>query len=212
MKIRSYKFLILILAVLFILLGNSCNTNAQSQAEIEVGKQQTYAKLEMKADSALAYCKAKGLNTDYCILVDFSIHSGCDRMFVWDFQQDSIKYEGLCCHGAGKRSTPTHPVFSNEEGSLCSSLGHYKVASRYVSDWGINVGYQLKGLDSTNSNALKRAVTLHSHTPVASQEIYPRHLPMGYSHGCTVISNLLMTNLDELLKNNKNPMLLWIYE
>lgn len=35
------------------------------------------------AEAALKYCKANGLRTDYCILVDFSVHPGKNRFFVW---------------------------------------------------------------------------------------------------------------------------------
>ena len=68
-------------------------------------------------------------NTNYCFLVDFSIHSGKRRFFVWDFKGDSVKYASLCAHGYGKNSTLSKPVFSNVEGSYCSSLGKYKVGS-----------------------------------------------------------------------------------
>jgi hypothetical protein len=69
----------------------------------------------------------------------------------------------------------------------------------------------MKGLEASNSNAFKRIVVLHSYDPVAENEIYPEHLPMGWSLGCPVISNSLMTNIDHLLKRKKKPVLLWIY-
>ena len=44
-------------------------------------------RLKEKADSAKVYCVKNGLNTNYCFLVDFSIHSGkairfCVPVFV----------------------------------------------------------------------------------------------------------------------------------
>lgn len=36
-------------------------------------------RLKEKADSAKVYCVKNGLNTNYCFLVDFSIHSGKKR-------------------------------------------------------------------------------------------------------------------------------------
>ena len=95
-------------------------------------------------------------NTNYCFLVDFSIHSGKRRFFVWDFKGDSVKYASLCAHGYGKNSTVSKPVFSNVEGSYCSSLGKYKVGIRSYSKWGINIHYKLHGLEATNDNAFKR--------------------------------------------------------
>lgn len=98
-----------------------------------------------KALAAKAYCIENGFNTNYCFLIDFSIPSGKKRFFVWDFKGDSIKYSSLCAHGYGKESTLKKPVYSNVEGSYCSSLGKYKVGIRSYSKWGINVHYKLHG-------------------------------------------------------------------
>jgi hypothetical protein len=170
-----------------------------------------FSRLKAKADTAEAFCKQKGMNTQYCFLVDFSIHSGKNRFFVWDFANDTIRYESLCCHGYGMKSTQTKPVFSNVEGSYCSSLGKYRMGARSYSQYGINVHYKMHGLDKINSNAFKRWVVLHSHTPVPDHEIYPGHLPLGWSQGCPVINNDIMRKVDTLLKNAKKPILLWIY-
>lgn len=78
-------------------------------------------RLREKAQAGKAYCDKNGYNTNYCFLVDFSIHSGKRRFFVWDFKGDSVKYASLCAHGYGKNSTVSKPVFSNVEGSYCSS-------------------------------------------------------------------------------------------
>lgn len=174
-------------------------------------KQAAYDRIKSKADSALIYCKQKGFNADHCYLVDFSIHSGKHRFFIWDFKGDTIKMSSLCAHGYGQNSTTSKPVFSNVEGSYCSSLGRYKTGTRAYSNYGINVHYKLHGLDVTNSNAFKRWVVLHAHTPIPDQEIYPQHLPLGYSQGCPVISNSVMKEIDDMLKKSKKPLLLWVY-
>lgn len=92
-------------------------------------------RLQEKALAAKAYCIENGFNTNYCFLIDFSIPSGKKRFFVWDFKGDSIKYSSLCAHGYGKESTLKKPVYSNVEGSYCSSLGKYKVGIRSYSKW-----------------------------------------------------------------------------
>ena len=164
-------------------------------------------RLKEKVDSAKAYCVKNGLNTNYCFLVDFSIHSGKKRFFVWDFKGDSILCASLCAHGYGKNSTVSNPVFSNMEGSYCSSLGHYKVGARSYSKWGINVHYKLHGLEATNNNAFKRVVVLHSYDLIPAVEIYPAHLPLGMSQGCPVISNDVMRRVDKLLKDEKKAII-----
>ena len=167
--------------------------------------------MKLKADSAKVYCVDKGFNTNYCFLVDFCIHSGKKRFFVWDFRGDSVVYASLCAHGYGKNSTASKPVFSNVEGSYCSSLGRYKVGIRSYSKWGINVHYKLHGLEPTNDNAFKRVIVLHSYDLVPATDIYPVHLPLGISQGCPVICNDVMRKVDKLLKGEAKPVLLWMY-
>lgn len=171
-------------------------------------------RIEEKAKEALTFCKKNGYNTDFCILIDMSIHSGKYRMFIYDFINKKVERSSLCAHGCGKdnkKSTGEQPLFGNEEGSLLTSLGKYKIGIRSYSQWGINVHYKLHGLDTTNSNAFKRIIVLHSYNPVPSIEMYPLHMPMGWSFGCPVTDNTTMTLLDEKLKNGSKPVLLWIY-
>lgn len=163
-----------------------------------------------RINEALAFCKKNKMDTSIAIMVDMSIHSGKNRFFVYDFKRKEITIEGLCAHGVGGGSTPTKPVFSNKEGSYCTSLGKYKVKGRAYSNWGINVHYKMYGLEKTNSNAFKRIVVLHSYSPVPNQEIYPQTL-FGQSAGCPVLSDATMRKIDELLKTRKKPVLLWIY-
>lgn len=57
-------------------------------------------KLEnIKINEALSFCKKKNMDTDICIMIDISIPSGKNRIFVWDFNKKSILFEGLCAHG-----------------------------------------------------------------------------------------------------------------
>ena len=161
---------------------------------------------------ALAYCKKNKLNTDYCFLVDFSIHSGKNRFFIYDLKNNSILQSGLVCHGIGKNSTAEKPIYSNEVGSNCSSLGKYKIGKRSYSNWGIHVHYKMHGLESTNNNAFKRQVVLHSYSYVSKTELFPSHLTMGWSLGCPVLADGLMKKIDNLLQKTKKPTLIWIFE
>jgi hypothetical protein len=170
-------------------------------------------RLRSKAKVGLEYCRAKKLNTDFCILIDMSLHSGKKRAYIWDFKKDTILKAGMCSHGCGNNSwsstyTKERPVFSNVPDSHCSSLGKYKVAKRGYSQWGIHVNYVLHGLESSNSNALKRQIVLHSWDDVSDTEVYPAGTPEGW--GCPALSNELMRAADEVLKTNYN-CLLWIF-
>jgi hypothetical protein len=171
-------------------------------------------RIEEKAKEALAFCQLNDYNTDFAILIDMSIHSGKYRMFIYDFNRQEIERKALCAHGSGRdnmRSTGARPLFGNVEGSLLTSLGKYRIGTRSYSQYGINVHYKLHGLEESNSNAFRRIIVLHSHTPVPSTEMYPAHMPMGWSHGCPVTDNETMTYLDIKLRGSNKPVLLWIY-
>lgn len=169
-------------------------------------------RISSKATSAKAYCKKNNMNMEFCFLVDLSIHSGKNRFYIYNFKTNTISYSGLVCHGMGKNSTHENPVYSNEVGSNCTSLGKYKIGKRAYSNWGIHVHYKMHGLDKTNSNAFKRLVVLHSYEYVSETEIYPNHLTLGWSLGCPVVANDLMTHIDALLKKAKKPTLIWIFD
>ncbi len=171
--------------------------------------------LKTKASEARSYCEEKGLNTSYCILVDFSLHSGKKRMFVYDLEKDSVMAMGMVSHGCGDNPwgldfTKSKPVFSNEHESHCSSVGKYRIGKRGYSNWGINVNYKLHGLESTNSNAYDRIIVLHSWKDIPNEEVYPDGTPEGW--GCPAVSNDFMTYLDAILKEKDKDVLLWIYE
>lgn len=206
-----FKFL---KALIFCLLFFTGVTTIYVFARNDAPSEETSIRLKEKATEALSFCKKNGYNTDFCILIDMKVHSGRHRLFVWDMQEDKIEHKSLCAHGAGKgenRSTGSKPLFSNVNGSYLSSLGKYKIGARSYSQWGINVHYKMHGLEPTNNNAFKRIVVLHSHTPVTASEIYPAHMPMGWSLGCPVVDNTTMEYLDKKLKKSKKPVLLWIY-
>jgi hypothetical protein len=208
--IQHYLFPILFIAVAGIFLnagakpGFSINaTTLSGTAAMPVSR----ARLE---ESRL-FCKKNKLDTNIAFFADMSIHSGKKRFFIVDLQKSTLISSSLCCHGMGKGSTGETPVFSNENGSYCTSLGKYKTGARAYSQWGIHVHYKMHGLEKTNNKAFDRVVVLHSYDPVSEEEIYPAHLPMGWSLGCPVISNSLMTSIDGLLKHRKKNVLIWIY-
>lgn len=166
-----------------------------------------------KLKEAKEFIHRNKMDSTVCFLIDMKVHSGKKRFAVLDLKKDSILREMIVCHGsAGSKglesSGPDTPIFSNTPSSYASSLGKYRVGKRSYSNWGINVHYKLHGLDSTNNNAFKRIIVLHSFIGVNQSEVYPEAPP--YSLGCPMVSNEDMTYLDDLLKTKKN-VLMWIY-
>ena len=179
--------------------------------------------LDGRAAGALEYCKKNGYSTEYCLLVDYGRHSGRVRFFVWDFEKEKPVLKSLCAHGYGKGSTARRPVFSNEPGSFCSSLGHYSVGKeKIMSKPKGRKALLLYGKDKTNSNALHRGILIH---PVRLPDfsIYPLMIPVKVheifgrkirpkSEGCVTIPFSTYSKLKEIKKTTDKPMMLWVYE
>lgn len=189
------------------------------EARIKAEKEkieQAYIQKRLKdhALKALRYAKEHNLDEKHVILIDFSIHSGKKRFFVWNTQTAQVELESIVAHGYGNeqfRSSQTDIIFSNTIGSYASSLGKYTIGQRSYSQYGINIHYKLHGLEKSNSNAYKRVVVLHSYKDIPTTELYPAHLPLGFSQGCPVIDDETMLKIDVLLKKKHKPTLLWIY-
>lgn len=190
-------------AILFLFILQSCS-----------GEEYAQNNFHLKAKEAKDYCIKNGLDTNYCLLVDFSIHSGKNRLVLWDFKQNKVLFKGLCTHGScsgdfEKSNSKVQPQFSNVSNSHCSSEGKFRIGIRSYSNWGVNIHYKLHGLESNNDNVYKRVVVLHSWELVPDEEVYPK--PIVKSWGCPAVSNNMMLKLDSLLKKQKKPTLLWIY-
>lgn len=159
------------------------------------------------------YCRKKGLSENYAIVVDYSIPSGKHRFFVCDLKKQKIIASSLCAHGAGKGSTVFKPIFSNEIGSNCSSLGHYKITGRHQMSSSGLPSFRLQGLDTSNSNAMKRGILIHSAKLVSYCRlgIYPFYLPLDrrISSGCFAIDIDMMDVVGDLVDNEKKPILLY---
>lgn len=185
----------------------SCN-----KPEFEIRKESI--PMDQRVNEALEYCVDNDYNTDYCILVDMSIHSGQKRLYLWDFNENKLIESYLVSHGCCENQwsgdeTRSSPRFSNVEDSHCSSLGKYRIGNRGWSSFGVNVNYRLHGLETGNSNAYDRNIVFHSWDMVGDNETYPKGTPEGW--GCPAVSNKAFLEIDAYLKNASNPTLFWIY-
>ena len=179
--------------------------------------------LDERAEEAFEYCKGNGYSTDCCLLVDYGRHSGRVRFFLWDFEKEKPALKCLCAHGYGKGSTASKSVFSNEPGSFCSSLGHYRVGKeKTMSKPRGRKALLLYGKDKTNSNALQRGILIHP-VSLPNFSIYPLLIPvkvhkiLGHkirpkSEGCITIPFRKYSKVVETVKSSSKPMMLWVYE
>ena len=204
--LKSSIFFIAVISFLFLITGLS-----------------TPKDLDERAEEALEYCQENGYSTEYCLLVDYGRHSGRVRFFLWDYEKEKPVLKSLCAHGYGKGSTARRPVFSNEPGSFCSSLGHYRVGKeKTMSKPKGRKALVLYGKDKTNSNALQRGILIHP-VSLPNFSIWPLMIPvkvhkvLGHkirpkSEGCITIPFRKYEKVSNVAKSSNKPLMLWVYE
>jgi hypothetical protein len=206
------KFIIPTTLFIITLIGCSKDTGKENLGHLE-NQESSQGSIEERAKIAALYCEENNLNTEFCILIDMSVHSGKKRFNVWDFRTDRIIDSYMvthgCCEGPwAEDASKTSIQFSNIENSHCSSRGKYKIGQRGWSSFGVHVKYILHGLETTNFNAKERNIVFHSWGMVPDEEVFPAGTPEGW--GCPAVSNSAFTEIDAYLKNS-GPTLMWIY-
>jgi len=205
------RILLLSLALLswFLITGaawyySKYNTSKPHRTVKEISNKKLMTRLIGHAQPLLAYAKQHGYNTNTCFLIDMSIEPGKNRFFIYDLKKDAVVDAGLVTHG----SCSNGRMYGNEPGCGCTSLGKYKIGNAYNGKFGR--AYKLHGLDSTNSNAFKRFVVLHSHSCVPDGEVNP--LPICRSEGCPTVSIPFLKKLTSVIDSAKQPMLLYTFD
>ncbi|MBC7851445.1 MAG: murein L,D-transpeptidase catalytic domain family protein [Chitinophagaceae bacterium] len=161
-----------------------------------------------KIAEARRFVKENRHNDSLCFLINMNVESGSNRFTVYDIKKDSVILTGLVTHGRCNKNWLVGRRYSNEPGCGCSSLGKYKIGKSYMGKFGL--AYKLHGLESTNSNAYKRYVVLHSHGCVPEGEVNPA--PICQSDGCPTVSPAFFDKLAKIINHSKKPILLWIFD
>jgi hypothetical protein len=176
-------------------------------AQRETAKNNTAQNLVQHSHSLREFAKKENYSSSIGILIDMTIASRKKRFFVVNLQNDSILISGLCAHGQGDDVNREEVVFSNKPGSYCTSAGRYKLGVKFEGDYG--TGYILHGLDSTNSNALKREIVFHYYFKVADRE---NENVVCRSNGCPMVSEKTFRATEKLIDAESRPVLMWIYK
>lgn len=125
-------------------------------------------------------------NPRYWAVVNFGLHSAKPRLFVFDCVAGVVS-KHLCAHGRGSEGPADDghaEVFSNKDGSNCTSLGIYHCDMTYMGGHGKSL--YLDGLETTNSAARARHIVMHGATYV-SPEVIQSSGRIGRSLGCPAI-------------------------
>lgn len=145
-------------------------------------------RLLARAKAALEAKRPFLRHTDIMGITDFSRASRDPRFYLVDTRSGTVTAYQVA-HGRG--SDPAHSGwlehFSNEVGSYATSAGSYVTDDVYYGKYGRSL--RLRGLDYSNSNALERAIVVHS-AWYAEPEVVAQHGKLGRSEGCFALSEL----------------------
>ncbi len=153
------------------------------------------------------FVKGKNYNQDLAVFINFRIHSGKYRYFLYDLKNNKILQKAIVAHGDGsviKNSSALR--FSNVVGSHQSSLGKYEIKESYSGKFGKS--YRLDGLDATNSNARSRAIVLHSYYCIPDKESAQ---PACLSFGCPMLSKKAFNETARYIDHSEKAILLFAF-
>jgi len=137
------------------------------------------------AKAALSRHRDAVIHADRIGIADFSLNAATPRLHILDVEAGTA-HSFLVAHGKG--SDPAHTgwlqSFSNMPGSEATSEGAYLTGETYTGQHGLS--RRLNGLDDGNSNALSRAIVIHSAWYVSAGMAASGQL--GRSQGCFAVS------------------------
>lgn len=138
-------------------------------------------------------------------LIDFSLPSVEERMFVFDMEHQQLLFSSLVAHG--KNSGEMYATsFSNVVGSYKSSLGFYLTEDTYQGRNGYSL--ILDGLEhGVNDSARERAIVVHG-AAYANPSVIRQGGRLGRSFGCPAVPTDLSRPIINAIKGGS---VLFIY-
>jgi len=124
-------------------------------------------------------------NPNIVTIADYSQSSNKKRLYVIDLKDRKLLFNTYVAHGRNTGDEYARS-FSNEEGSLKSSLGFYITENPIV---GSHTGYALliNGVEKGfNDHAIKRAIIIHA-ADYATENFIKKYGRLGRSLGCPAL-------------------------
>ena len=133
-------------------------------------------------------------------VIDFSLPSSEQRLWLFDLQTQSLILRELVAHGQGSGGNHARQ-FSNIEGSHQSSLGLFRTRESYHGRHGYSL--RMDGLEpGINDQARRRAIVIHGASYVDESWI-ERQGRIGRSHGCPAVPQHAIRTVVDHLKDGQ---------
>lgn len=160
----------------------------------------------MKAFEGYSVLESQGKIKNHILtIVDFSLSSVKERMWVIDMEQKRVILQTLVSHGI-KSGTAYAKFFSNQNESFKSSLGFFITGETYQGKHGLSL--KLDGQEyGLNDKARERAVVIHGASYV-SKALAQKQGYIGRSQGCPAVAPEVAPSLIQKIKNQS---VLFIY-
>lgn len=136
--------------------------------------------------TALNNAESRGLvkRDDRLTVIDYSLPSTQPRLFVFDLATKRLLFRELVAHGRNSGDNQTS-YFSNDPGSLATSLGLFVTEDTYIGSNGYSL--RLRGLEAGfNDMAWDRAIVMHGAAYVSKAAIHALGR-LGRSWGCPAV-------------------------
>jgi hypothetical protein len=130
-------------------------------------------------------------------VIDYSLPSTTNRLWVLDLEKNQVLYTSLVAHGkhSGENLTTS---FSNRVNSHQTSLGLFLTDTTYFGREGYSL--RMKGLEKGfNDNAETRAIVMHGAAYVT--KYYANSGRIGRSWGCPAVEPQLAKHIINTVKN-----------
>lgn len=138
------------------------------------------------------------ITNEILTIVDFSLSSTVERMWVIDMKTQKVILKSLVAHGRNS-GTEFATKFSNANESFQSSLGFYVTGEEYQGKHGTSL--RLDGMEpGINDNARSRAVVIHG-ADYVSQKLANAQGYIGRSLGCPAVPYKIHKELIETIKD-----------
>jgi hypothetical protein len=143
--------------------------------------------------------KEKGIiQKDILTLVDYTLSSKENRLWVIDLKNKIILFQSLVSHGRNS-GNEFAAKFSDKPESYQSSLGFYATGETYYGKHGYSL--RLDGLEKgVNSNARARAIVVHG-ADYVSEKFAQQNGRLGRSLGCLALKQGLTKEVIDTIKD-----------